>query len=190
MSIVQEALKKAQHNYAGKKSLPQAHEEPGQEPAATVPVEALDMRVITKKIAIIVSVIALLALATGFGIRTLFSKMVTMDKERKSKNLTAVVQKTPPDKVVPPPPSSEIVERATEKPLALASSGQADQSPSLVLNGIMYGEENSKAIINGTLVREGDVISGAIVTSITAKSVLLKYNNNDNQVEVALRLKE
>jgi len=54
----------------------------------------------------------------------------------------------------------------------------------------MYVEEKPKAIINGTVVREGDVISGATVTSITENNVLLKYNNNDNHVEVALKLKE
>ena len=171
MSIIQEALKRAQYNYAGKKSLPQAHEEFRQEPAIPAHAEALDVRVITKKIAVIVYVIVLLALVTGFGIRALFSKIVIMDKERKSKDLTPEVQKTSPDK--PPLPSL-----------------QANQSPNLVLNGIMYVEEKPKAIINGMVVREGDVISGATVTSITENNALLKYNNNDNQVEVTLKLKE
>ena len=58
------------------------------------------------------------------------------------------------------------------------------------MNGIMYIEENPKAIINGIVVREGDVIGGAIVASITENNVLLKYNNNDNQVEVSLKFKE
>jgi len=190
MSIIQEALKRAQYNYTGKKSLPQAHEEPGREPTIPTPAEAPDLRVITKKIAVIVYVITLLALVTGFGIRAIFSKIATTNKERKSKDLTVAVQKTDPDKAVPPPPSSVAVEQATERPLALVSSGQANQSPNLILNGIMYIEENPKAIINGTVVRKGDVISGAIVTSITENNVLLKYNNNDNQVEVALKLKE
>ena len=54
----------------------------------------------------------------------------------------------------------------------------------------MYIKEKPKAIINGTVVREGDVISGAFVTSITENNVLLKYNNSDNQVEMVLKLKE
>ena len=192
MSIIQEALKRAQYNYAGKKSLPQACEEPGQEPAIPAPAEALDIRVITKKIAVIVYVIVLLALVTGFGIRALFSKIVTIDKERRSKDLIVAMQKTPPDKAMPPslPLGPVPVERATEKPLALVSSGQTNQSPDLLLNGIMYVEEKPKAIINGIVVREGDVVSGATVASITEKNVLLKYNNNNNQVEVVLKLKE
>ena len=190
MSIIQEALKRAQYNYAGKKSLPQAHDGPGQEPAMLATAETFDVRVVTKKIAIIVYTIVLLALVTGFGIRALFSKMVTIDKERRSKDLIVAAKKMGPDKAVPFFISSGAAERATEKLSASASSGQADQSPDLVLNGIMYVEEKPKAIINGMVVREGDVISGATVTSITEKSVLLKYNNNDNQVEVTLKLKE
>ena len=198
MSIIQEALKRAQYNYAGRKSLPQAHGEPGQEPAAPLPAEALDTRVIIKKIAVIVYVIVLLALVTGFGMRALFSKMVAMDKERKSKDLIVGVQKTPSDKEaqktdtdkVPPSSPPAAVEQATEKPLAPVSPGQANQAQDIVLNGIMYTAENPKAIINGKTVREGDVINNAVVTSITRKKVLLKYNNNDNQVELALKLKE
>ncbi len=190
MSIIQEALKRAQYNYAGKKGLPQAHEGPMQEPVILAPAEALDARVITRKIAVIVYIIVLLALVTGFGIRALFLKMVTIDKEKRSKDLIAAARKTDPDKAVPPSLSSIAAERATERPSALASSGQTNQSPNLVLNGIMYVEEKPKAIINGMVVREGDVISGATVTFITENNVLLKYNNNDNQVEVTLKLKE
>ena len=190
MSIIQEALKRAQYNYADKKSLPQAREEPRQERAAPAPAEALDPRVITKKIGIIVYVIVLLALVTGFGIRALFSKIASMDKERQPKDLIAQARQIPPDKAAPRPLASGTVERAAEKLLALVSSGQANQPPNLVLNGIMYIEEKPKAIINGTVVRVGDVISGATVTSITENNVLLKYNNNDNQVEMALKLKD
>jgi len=190
MSIIQEALKRAQYNYAGKKSSPPAHEEPIQKPAVPAPAELPDTRLITKKIGVIVYVVVLLALVTSFGIRTLFLKIVTIDKEKRSKDLTVAVQKSPPDNAVPPSVPVVAVERATEKPLAPASSGQVNQSPNLVLNGIMYVQEKLKAIINGTVVREGDVISGATVTSITEKNVLLKYNNNDNQVEVSLKLKE
>ena len=191
MSIIQEALRRAQYDYAVKKSLPQVHEEPRQAPATPAPAEALDARVITKKIAAIVYVIVLLSLVTGFGIRALFSKIAAMDKERKSSNLIVAVQKAPPDKAISPSISSGAVERAaTETSSASVSSGQANQPPNLVLNGIMYVEEKLKAIINGTVVRVGDVIDGAVVTSITEKNVLLKYNNNDNQVEVSLKFKE
>ncbi len=190
MSIIQEALKRAQYNYSGKKSLPQAHEDPVQEPAIPVPAVVTDARAINKKISIIVYVIVLLSLVTGFGIRTLFSKIATTDKEIRSKDLVVAPQRTSPDKEAASPISSGAVERATGKLLALVSPGQINQPPNLVLNGIMYIEEKPKAIINGTVVREGDVISGATVTSITPDNVLLKYNNNDNKVEVALKLKE
>ncbi|MDP3730428.1 MAG: general secretion pathway protein GspB [Candidatus Omnitrophota bacterium] len=190
MSIIQEALKRAQYNYAGKKRPPQAYEKPVQEPAAPVPGEAIDARAMTKKIAVVVYLIVLLALVTGFGMRALFSKMVAMDKEKRSKDLIVAAQENPPDKAAPSAPSPATAEQAIEKPLAMVSSAQTNQVPSLVLNGIMYTEVRPKAIINGTVVREGDVISGATVTSITRKNVLLKYNNDNNQVEVTLKLKE
>ena len=190
MSIIQEALKRAQYNYSGKKGLPQARENSGQETAMPGPVAVTDARLINKKISIIVYVIVLLSLVTGFGIRALFLKIATTNREIESKDPGASLQKIIPDKEVTPPLSSKAVERSTEKPSDLASRGQIDQSPNLVLNGIMYVERNPKAIINGTVVSEGDVISGATVTSITPNNVLLKYNNNDNKVEVALKLKE
>ena len=141
MSIIQEALKRAQDNYASKRSLPQAYEEPKQEPPVPAPAEAPDVWVINKKTAVIVSVVVLLAMATGFGMRALFSKIVDMDKERRPKDLTVAARKTEPDKAVPPSPSPPpaAVERAAEKPPVLASSGQADQSPNLVLNSSTFG---------------------------------------------------
>jgi len=197
VSIIQEALKRAQYDYAGKKSLPQAHEKPEQGPAIHVTPEDIYMPVMIRKIAIIVYVIVLLALVTGFGIRALFSKIASMDKERRSKSSTMAKQKRDTGKVALPI-AAATVERAKEAPkevpkeapLAAASSGQANQAPTFVLNGIMYIRENPKAIINGMVVKEGDVVSGATVTYISENNVLLKYNNNDNQVEVALRLKE
>ncbi len=191
MSIIQEALKRAQYDYTSKKSLRESHDEPEEKKRAnSVPTQTFDARVIIKKIGIIVYVIALLALVTGFGIRALFLKIATVHKERRVRGLIAAAQKTEPDKVASTDTSSAAVERATEKLLALVSSGQTNQPPSLILNGIMYIHGSPKAIINGTVVREGDVIDGATVTSITESNVQLKYNNDDNKVEVALKLKE
>lgn len=188
MSIIQEALKRAQYNYTDKKSLPPVSEKSEQEPVVPSPAEAIDLRVITKKMGIIVYVIVLLALVTGFGIRALFLKMAALGKGKESENLIAAAQKAIPDNPVSPSLPSTVVARATEKLFAKAI--QPSSPSSLVLNGIMYIEKNPKAIINGMVVTEGDVIGGATVTSITQNNVMLKYNNNDNKVEMALKLKE
>jgi len=57
--------------------------------------------------------------------------------------------------------------------------------PELVLNGIMYLEEGPRAIINNGIVMTGDLVSGAKVTNITRKNVVLEYED----VEITLNLK-
>jgi len=167
MSIIQEALKRAQYDYAAKKGLPQAHEESGREWTIPTTVKALYAPGMIRKIAIALYVVVLLALITGFGIRALFSRLVAIDGGRIPNNTMVSGNNT-----------------------HAADAKAVKQSPDLVLNGIMYTEENPKAIINGVVVREGDVVSSATVVSISERNVLLKYNNDDNQVEVALKLKD
>lgn len=190
MSIIQEALKRAQYDYTDKKSLPPVNEKIGQEPAALPSAETIDLRMVTKKIGIIVYVIVLLALVTGFGIRALFIRMAAPVRvDRGSENSMPIAQKVIlPDNPVSPSLPSKAVVQATKNLFTKAVQPSAPSS--LVLNGIMYIKGNPKAIINGTVVTEGDVIGGATVTSITQNNVMLKYNNNDNKVEMALKLKE
>lgn len=59
------------------------------------------------------------------------------------------------------------------------------QPPDLILNGIMYLETGARAIINNSIVQEGDMIGGATVLLINKNSVILQYNN----VEITLNLK-
>jgi hypothetical protein len=203
MSIVQEALKKAQYDFARKKSPPQVYDEPRREEAIPSPAEQLDTRIVIKKIAAIVYIIVLLALVTGFGIRALFTRILTMDKEKRSKETVVAIEKTDPDKAAEKNTILDKIftgkmassftktdQQVKEEPLVSDTLKKEDQAPDIILSGIMYTKENPKAIINGTVVREGDVISGATITSITAKNVLLKYNSKDNQVEVGIKLKE
>ncbi|MFA6078483.1 MAG: hypothetical protein WC779_01920, partial [Candidatus Omnitrophota bacterium] len=71
------------------------------------------------------------------------------------------------------------------KTLPIARIGVSD-APSFVLNGIMYLEAGPKAIIDGNVVEEGDVIKGAIVKTINKNSVILNYKN----LEISLNLKD
>ena len=90
----------------------------------------------------------------------------------------------------PAPLPVEAPQPVPQEPAARALSGQESQPQSFVLNGIMYIKERPRAIINGAVVTEGDVVSGATVTSISESKVLLKYINNDNKVEMVLKIKE
>lgn len=183
MSIIQEALKRAQYNYAAKKSQPQAYGESVTGPTVTVSSDAVDSRAITKKIAIVVYILVLLALVMGFAIRVLFLKIADIDKEKRLRNLSAQSQLKAPDIH---DGSSDAI-RTVSHPYP---TGRLGQVPDLVLNGIMYFPDKPKAIINGTVVRVGDVVGGATITSITENNVLVKYNNSDNQVEMVLKIKE
>lgn len=58
-------------------------------------------------------------------------------------------------------------------------------NPSLILNGIMYLEEGPRAIINNSIVSEGDIVSGARVKNISKKSVTLE--SRDAEIKLILK---
>jgi hypothetical protein len=253
MSIIQEALKRAQKSYAGNNTPPRVHEEqksePRQEPVQEINQEPkqeenqaakqeskqeIKLKPVASpakkssgafmkfiKMMVIIGVISLLVVVTGNGIREMYLNMVLADREKRLNETTAshqtdteqpdqkAEQKTVPDKPVQniddsdaakrsdsgsnkdvPLTAAAASDRSAEKQSASSPSLQKGYPPHLILNGIMYTEENPKAIINGTPVGKGDVIGGAIVTSVTENNVMLKYNNGSNQVELMLKLKE
>lgn len=65
------------------------------------------------------------------------------------------------------------------------TSGGID-APRLVLNGIMYIEDAPRAIINNAIVREGGTVAGATVVRINERSAILKKGS----LEITLTLKE
>jgi len=58
--------------------------------------------------------------------------------------------------------------------------------PNLILNGIMYLTDNPKAIINNCIVGEGETVDGATVVTINRNNVVLNFNDT----EITLKLKE
>jgi len=69
---------------------------------------------------------------------------------------------------------------------AISSGAAFVNAPDLELNGIMYLEERPRAIINGNMVEVGESVNGARINAITNSSVLLNYNDLD----ITLKLKE
>ena len=57
--------------------------------------------------------------------------------------------------------------------------------PDLVLNGIMYLEDGPRAIINNSIVGEGDTISGAVVHKINRRDVILR--SDDTEIKIDLK---
>ncbi len=66
------------------------------------------------------------------------------------------------------------------------SNIKSDDTPLFLLNGIMYLETGPKAIIDGSVVEEGDVIRGATVKAINKNNVILDYKDR----EISLNLKD
>lgn len=108
------------------------------------------------------------------------------------RNVTAkkVIVKTS----IPLPANMVNVDRPEQKTVAVVSdpintardiATIVVQSPDFVLNGIMYLETGPRAIINDSVVEEGDTINGAKVTSIKRQSVTL----DDKGKEIDLRLR-
>ena len=60
-----------------------------------------------------------------------------------------------------------------------------NQSGDLVLSGIMHLEDGPRAIINNSMVAAGDTVGEAMIVSITDNSVVLKKGNS----EIVLNLK-
>ncbi|MDD5195512.1 MAG: DUF5684 domain-containing protein [Candidatus Omnitrophica bacterium] len=59
-----------------------------------------------------------------------------------------------------------------------ARSQEDNAVPSLCVEGIIYDAQDSSAIVNGTPVRIGNNIKGAVITAITDSSVTFDYNGN------------
>ena len=185
MSIIQEALKKAQ----GQSKDTPSRETPAQKEKPLASKSIFDKTVVAKTrkaylkdnfkpIAIFLS---LLIAAVIFLIGTSISKSNNAGKALAAKTAvsTQEVQYKPMPKIETKPKETTVSEIQTVLKVANA------QYPDLVLNGIMYLEIGPRAIINDAIVEEGDTVKGARVTKINKKSVVLEYNN----VEITLNLK-
>ena len=56
--------------------------------------------------------------------------------------------------------------------------------PSLMLSGVIEGAGDSLAVINDRILREGDLVNGAMITDIVADSVTLIYNGKELNLRI------
>lgn len=159
MSIIQEALKKAQSD------IKPAARETAKAPVAGKASSAVKrLPLADKKALMAVMLLALMAFAVFSAGRFL----------RKTDHGTSAAD----SQVVSYKP---LIGSQSENPAAL----KTPESPKLVLNGIMYLEDGPRAIINNLIVGLGDTVSAAKITAINRQSVVLEYEN----VEITLSLK-
>jgi hypothetical protein len=207
MSIIQDALRKAQARIEARKSIGQTQNIPkpeGDPAARTVIREAAPLLKIekhpfdTRTAAIIIFCLGL-ACAGIISLRLLPRQGAKTQPEtgtgpeitgspKDTQTLQEVVYKPPAPK--PEPQGSKETAAApspapvSAPPKALRRATEA-QYPQFALNGIMYLNDRPQAIINGFTLEEGDTISGATVVRIEKNSVILHMND----VEIMLTLK-
>lgn len=176
MSIIQEALKKAERQIKDpKKSAPSVQatspSSPGQSfIKVSKPAASSDPK------AVAILIVILIATAV-FAASQLFPK-----KNIPARSSVAAV--TAKSEELPALPSV-IFQQVSPESQPQQPEEKKASSPEFVLNGIMYLEGNPRAIINDVMVEAGDMVGGARVVKIEKKSVLLQYND----VEMSLDLK-
>lgn len=161
MSIVQDALKKAQGDYVEKKMPPLEVFHRIKKPKS--------MRLPT-----LVSILAALTLIYGL--------MLSMQYFRAPRNVevVSVEQKNISARIPAAKPDNPIVEPKLAVPEHVTLP-----KPDFVLSGIMYLQNKPQAIINGYMLEEGDELNGATVMAIEKDCVLLDIENKNVRIELA-----
>jgi hypothetical protein len=187
MSIIQEALRKAQGRHAeNKKGAPPP--EAGAPLAASKevlkPAEQVPSHAAAHRARIFLSVIAAVLFAVVLK-QTLFDKGPSPALKEGRPSYQEVKYKN----IEPEKETGKMEESVTEKAAAAFPKpehfGLKPAAPDLVLNGIMYLPSHPQAIINNSVVTEGDTVSGAVVKRISRNSVVLEYD----KLEITLNLK-
>jgi len=172
MSIIQEALKKAQDDFK-EKEVPQEKSRPAQQ--EPVKKEEENKRSLSMRLPALVSILAILLLAYGLKL----SMQYTRSHDSASKARKNAAEPGTDKKVVTD--SSGIFGQANKiNPVKFMDPRQS----LLVLNGIMYVENRPQAIINGQVLEEGDRISGATVLVIEKDCVLLDMNDTNVRLDI------
>jgi hypothetical protein len=148
MSIIQEALKKAQSD--AKPGLQEIVKAPAAKKAPAA----------DKRMLMAIILLALMAFAV-FSAGKLLSKAGDRTDRTSAANSQEVGYRP-------------IIKKQASAP---SGALKTPESPRLVLNGIMYLEEGPRAIINNFIVGLGDSVSGAKIAKITHQNVILEYEN-------------
>lgn len=190
MSIIQEALKKAQVIYSDKAEKSHVDLVPRkviEEITSSVPKGSgvsesaeLKSHYAGIPLAMLIPAIIVLTIVIGFGFKSFFSGRSSELSKEPVESRQEVSYK-----------ADGIDEHAGNVGDSIKNSipttnFMIGRMPELVLNGIMYLDGGPRAIINGSMVEAGDMVSGAKVTSITRDTVVLSYNSG----EITLKLKE
>lgn len=175
MSIIQEALKKAQVDLKRTGQEDASSDTLRSASAATPPLaekRASTARITSIKVVVSVFVTALLLL---FSIAAAF---VLIHKKTDSVKTDEAAGRTPAQDISYAPIRKHDADQG--KPASIAV-----KAPELNLSGIMYSEESPRAIINDRIVGPDDLVSGAKIKKINPRNVVLEFEDT----EITLNLK-
>jgi len=169
MSIIQEALKKAQVEFTKIKAPPvKAHD---------APVKPSQMNTVKKT-----QSLSLPALA---GVLMVLLVIYVLDASLRysgtnSGHTSALNKKNVSSRSV----STAKMRERFASPLIDPANLIPSRMGQFVLSGIMYVENRPQAIINGYVLEEGDKINGATILAIEKDCVLLNLNNSDIRLDM------
>lgn len=184
MSIIQDALKKAANSTSINKTTIASDEKQyavasGKIPAGACSADTPGDKKRISRFFIFAPLAVAVALAAAF---------LVLNSQLLAKNAQAVPKAPEPASTAAS--RQEVVKKSADNPLSPKSNPaqkpKTIQPPKFQLNGIMYIESGPKAIVNGSLVKEGDLISGAVVKKIGKQEVVLSYED----VEILLNMND
>ncbi len=175
MSIIQEALKKAQVNIKQGVAAPELKASRDSHISAAPGISAAKpLRPRRRN-----SIIIIVAMAAFMSVLVMAASFNFLSSRNHSDKKTAM----------PLPSAAQEVSYAslltTDRSDLSVNAIMASKAPELYLSGIMYTEESPRAIVNDRIVEPGDSVSGAKVKKINPKSVVLEFIDT----EITLSLK-
>lgn len=180
MSIIQEALKKVQVRIEdGVKTAPVRKEDVVIQSAVkeNIPLSRQKERIqpFFAKDILKISAIALSALVAVAAL-WLAASAVKMLKARLTPEPSVKAEGLHQQVIYKPLPSVTELDAKAAKPV---EELKVIPPPQLTLNGIMYVENRPRAIINGIIVEEGDMVNDAEVRKINRANVILNFRNTE-----------
>ena len=177
MSIIQEALKKAQDTQEAPPPLSQ----PQPAVTETAPFRAeppAPSKAVFKPV-MIAAFAAALIITAGFGAH-FFSSIKKSFPAKTNPPDTAIQQQVTYKPAATPVPEP----KGPLAPIQKMADLKSAVPPKLILNGIMYIETGPRAIINGNTVEVGDSVSGAEVRRINRDNVVLTFNDAEITIDL------
>lgn len=154
MSIIYEALKKAEKNVDATAAAPQKKSEKSAGPKPKT------------------YLIYFLVISVGLFLANFVFSYLTASQKKKPLAQKSVPALTTVKPALPTP----VLPSAAQKTFP-AHSGRAENQPPdrMVLSGVFFSESDGYALINDTIVRNGDTVDGAVVKKIDLEVVELEY---------------